>query len=47
VACPIFFDNRESVTWIPEIDAQVINLIVDESAAKLTVKTETKEAKAA
>lgn len=37
VSCPIFLDNRESVTWIPEVNAQVISLIVDESAKELTI----------
>lgn len=28
IAAPIFIDNRESVTLIPDIDSQIINLIV-------------------
>ena len=37
VSAPIFIDNRESVVEIPEIDAQVINLIVsaDDDALRI------------
>jgi DNA repair exonuclease SbcCD ATPase subunit len=34
---PIFIDNRESVTWIPETKSQLINLVVDPSQEKLTL----------
>lgn len=34
---PIFCDNRESVTTIPEIESQIINLYVDPTYTKLTV----------
>lgn len=33
---PIWIDNRESVTDIPEMESQVINLVVDPSYDKLT-----------
>ncbi|MDR1562295.1 MAG: hypothetical protein LBS54_04300 [Dysgonamonadaceae bacterium] len=37
-ACaPIFIDNRESVTEIPPINSQIINLIVDASCKELTI----------
>lgn len=44
VSCPIVMDNRESVTWIPDVDAQVISLVVDESAKELTVNINQKTA---
>jgi hypothetical protein len=25
--CPIFLDNRESITWLPEVKTQIISLI--------------------
>jgi DNA repair protein SbcC/Rad50 len=34
---PIFIDNRESVTIIPEMDCQIINLVVNEAYEKLTL----------
>ena len=34
----MFLDNRESVTNIPETNAQIINLIVSAEHKKLTVK---------
>jgi AAA15 family ATPase/GTPase len=37
---PIFIDNRESVTEIPDMACQVINLVVDKSYAKLTYISE-------
>jgi len=37
VSAPIFLDNRESVTSIPETDAQVINLIVSPDDKQLRV----------
>lgn len=37
VSAPIFLDNRESVTVIPETDAQVINLIVSPNDKQLRV----------
>lgn len=37
---PIFIDNRESITEIPETEAQVINLIVDPKAKKLRFETD-------
>lgn len=39
VKAPIFLDNRESTTEIPEIDAQIINLIVSPEDATLRVET--------
>jgi DNA repair protein SbcC/Rad50 len=38
VKAPIFLDNRESTTDIPEIDAQIINLIVSPEDQKLRVE---------
>lgn len=37
VSAPIFLDNRESVTAIPETDAQIINLIVSPADKRLRV----------
>ena len=37
---PIFIDNRESVTWLPEVQSQLINLVVDPTAEKLTQKNQ-------
>ena len=37
VSCPIFIDNRESVTEIIDIDTQVINMIVNPSFKELAV----------
>jgi exonuclease SbcC len=37
VSAPIFLDNRESVTSIPDTDAQIINLIVSPSDKQLRV----------
>lgn len=37
VTAPVFLDNRESVTTIPETNAQVINLIVSPDDAQLRV----------
>lgn len=48
VSCPIWIDNRESIIDLPEIDAQVISLIVSEKDPVLRVETITeKERKAA
>lgn len=38
VKAPIFLDNRESTTEIPEIDAQIINLIVSPQDEKLRIE---------
>jgi exonuclease SbcC len=38
LSCPVFIDNRESVTNLIENDLQVVNLIVDPNAKKLEVK---------
>lgn len=38
VLAPIFLDNRESVTAIPDTDAQIINLIVSPADKKLRVE---------
>ena len=38
VYAPIFIDNRESVTSIPVIEAQIINLVVDSTQPTLTIK---------
>lgn len=37
-SAPIILDNRESVTSIPTIEAQVINLVVDPTATTLKIK---------
>ena len=37
-SAPIILDNRESVTSIPSIEAQVINLVVDPTATTLKIK---------
>ncbi|MDR1332784.1 MAG: hypothetical protein LBK07_11860, partial [Tannerella sp.] len=37
VIAPIFIDNRESVTNIPEVPAQVINLVVDPNEKELRI----------
>lgn len=42
VVAPIFLDNRESVTRIPETDSQVINLIVSPVDKKLRIESATK-----
>jgi exonuclease SbcC len=36
---PIFIDNRESVTWVPNSQSQLINLMVDPTAEKLVMKS--------
>jgi DNA repair exonuclease SbcCD ATPase subunit len=38
VYAPVFIDNRESVTDIPDMECQIINLIVDPSQKTLQVK---------
>jgi chromosome segregation ATPase len=35
---PIFIDNRESVTWLPSTQSQLVNLVVDPIAEKLVLK---------
>jgi hypothetical protein len=37
IIAPIWIDNRESVTSIPEIEAQVINLVVDARESQLRI----------
>lgn len=37
IYAPIFLDNRESVTWIPETKSQIINLFVSPEHKKLTI----------
>lgn len=37
LSVPIFIDNRESVTDLPECDQQIISLVVDPSCEKLTI----------
>lgn len=44
IACPVWLDNRESCTWIPETDSQIISLIVDETAKELTININQKPA---
>ena len=36
--CPLWIDNRESITNIPAIQTQVINLIVDDSFSKINIE---------
>ncbi|MFA6812948.1 MAG: AAA family ATPase [Bacteroidaceae bacterium] len=38
IVAPIFIDNRESTTNIPEMDAQIINLFVNPEYEQLTIK---------
>jgi exonuclease SbcC len=38
ISCPVIIDNKESVSNLIETNAQIINLIVDSSCEKLTVK---------
>ena len=38
VSAPIWIDNRESITDLTPVNAQVINLIVDAEATSLTIK---------
>jgi DNA repair exonuclease SbcCD ATPase subunit len=38
IIAPIFIDNRESTTKIPEMDAQIINLFVNPEYNQLTIK---------
>lgn len=38
VTAPVFIDNRESVSDIIDTDAQIVNLVVDPSKEKLTIK---------
>jgi hypothetical protein len=34
---PIFIDNRESATWVPSVQSQIINLVVDSESETLRV----------
>ncbi len=46
--CPVWIDNRESVVQIPEMDCQIISLIVSEKDKKLRIElAEKKELKEA
>ena len=47
LVCPVWLDNRESVTWLPETDAQLISLLVTESEKELSIEIENKGEKAA
>lgn len=38
ITAPIFIDNRESTTLIPEMQSQIINLYVDATCKQLTIK---------
>lgn len=40
ISAPIFIDCRESVTWIPDTDAQIINLIVSPADKKIRIETQ-------
>ena len=46
-SAPIFVDNRESVTKLTDVNAQVISLVVSEQDKKLRVELEEKEIKEA
>ena len=46
-SAPIFIDNRESVTKLTEVNAQVVSLVVSEKDKKLRVELEEKEIKEA
>lgn len=39
ISAPIFIDCRESVTWIPDTDSQIINLIVSPADKKIRIET--------
>ena len=41
--CPVWIDNRESVVQIPEMDCQIISLIVSEKDKKLRIKLAERE----
>ena len=41
--CPVWIDNRESVVQIPEMDCQIISLIVSERDKKLRIELAEKE----
>ena len=38
IYCPVFIDNRESCTEIPEMDCQTISLYVDENCKELKIE---------
>ena len=38
VTCPIFIDNREAITEIPDMKAQIINLYVSPEDTTLRVE---------
>ena len=40
VYCPVFIDNRESCTKIPDMNCQTISLYVDENCKELKVEVE-------
>jgi len=44
VKAPIWIDNRESLTWIPEMDCQVVSLVVDGNYNQLTIDNQLQEA---
>lgn len=44
ISCPVWVDNRESIVRLPEMDCQVISLIVSEKDKSLRVELEEKEA---
>jgi hypothetical protein len=37
IIAPVFIDNRESVTLLPEMDCQIISLIVDPTCKELKI----------
>ena len=41
--CPVWIDNRESVVQIPEMDCQIISLIVSEKDKKLRIELAERE----
>lgn len=48
LSCPIWLDNRESVTWLPDVTAQVISLeVVERTDKELSINIQDKGEKAA
>lgn len=43
ISCPVWVDNRESIVRLPEMDCQIISLIVSEKDKKLRVELAEKE----
>ena len=43
ISCPVWVDNRESIVRLPEMDCQVISLIVSEKDKKLRIELAERE----